>query len=256
MHAYVQLQPVENDFLAACMRCARAPAPLCGRGCRPVRSLSDDVPRREFLGRFEFPKGTGSRARWALMAAFADHYWTHNQHTLTFRRGTVPIAWMAQSVGGPDALACISLPPSLSLSLSLSLSVCLWRWRPVVPSDTTVLLLYSLLILSTDLASPLVRNKMTKREFIRNVDRIAAPDADRLSPEYLGQLYDYIFLQARVRPLPRLLWCGHCGADGAVCALGATGSRGAGPRRHGGGGSIAAAPVARHHAPGRARPPQ
>ena len=56
--------------------------------------------------------------------------------------------------------------------------------------------MYSMLILSTDLASPLIKNKMTKREFIRNVSRINA--AGTLTPDYLGQLYDYIFLQARV----------------------------------------------------------
>lgn len=60
-------------------------------------------------------------------------------------------------------------------------------------AETTVLLMYSMLILSTDLASPLIKNKMTKREFIRNVSRINA--AGTLTPDYLGQLYDYIFLQ-------------------------------------------------------------
>ena len=42
----------------------------------------------EFLGRFEFPKGTGSRSRWAIMACFADHYWTSNQAQLGFSKGS------------------------------------------------------------------------------------------------------------------------------------------------------------------------
>ena len=52
------------------------------------------------------------------------------------------------------------------------------------------MLSYSLLLLSVDLYSPHVKNKMSKREFIRN-NRQVIVEANR---DLLGDLYDDIYL--------------------------------------------------------------
>ena len=57
-------------------------------------------------------------------------------------------------------------------------------------SDGTSVLSYSLLLLSVDLYSPHVKNKMSKREFIRN-NRQIVMDANR---DLLGDLYDDVYL--------------------------------------------------------------
>ena len=48
--------------------------------------------------------------------------------------------------------------------------------------------------MSVDLTSPHVKNKMSKREFIRNL-RQATPD---VSNELLGHMYDNIYLSGHV----------------------------------------------------------
>jgi len=64
--------------------------------------------------------------------------------------------------------------------------------------DTIFILCYSLIMLSVDLGSPHVKNKMSKREFIRNL-RHAAPD---VNDEYTGHLYDNVYLIGHVIPQP------------------------------------------------------
>jgi F-box protein 8 len=61
-------------------------------------------------------------------------------------------------------------------------------------SDTIFVVCYSLILLSVDLTSPHVKNKMSKREFIRNL-RQATPD---VSSELLGHMYDNIYLSGHV----------------------------------------------------------
>ncbi len=51
-------------------------------------------------------------------------------------------------------------------------------------------------MLSVDLTSPHVKNKMSKREFIRNLRR-AVPRAE-VSDELLGHMYDNIYLSGHV----------------------------------------------------------
>ena len=53
-------------------------------------------------------------------------------------------------------------------------------------------------IFSVDLGSPHVKNKMSKREFIRNL-RHAAPD---VNDDYTGHLYDNVYLIGHVIPQP------------------------------------------------------
>ena len=61
--------------------------------------------------------------------------------------------------------------------------------------DELCYICYSLFLLSVDLNSPQVKNKMSKREFIRNTRRgYALPD------DYLGHLYDNIYLRGHLAP--------------------------------------------------------
>lgn len=60
--------------------------------------------------------------------------------------------------------------------------------------DAVYLLCYSLILLSIDLTSPHVKNKMSKREFIRNTRRAA----HNISDDFVGHLYDNIYLIGHV----------------------------------------------------------
>ena len=60
--------------------------------------------------------------------------------------------------------------------------------------DTVYVICYSLILLSVDLTSPHVKNKMSKREFIRNLRR-ATPG---LSDDLLGHMYDNIYISGHV----------------------------------------------------------
>lgn len=71
------------------------------------------------------------------------------------------------------------------LSFSLSL---------LVFADAVYVLCYSLILLSIDLTSPHVKNKMSKREFIRNTRRAA----QNISEDFVGHLYDNIYLIGHV----------------------------------------------------------
>ncbi|XP_033111880.1 F-box only protein 8-like [Anneissia japonica] len=62
--------------------------------------------------------------------------------------------------------------------------------------DTICVLCYSLMLLSIDLTSPKVKNKMSKREFIRNLRRATQEVDDELS----GHLYDNIYLVGHIAP--------------------------------------------------------
>ena len=61
-------------------------------------------------------------------------------------------------------------------------------------ADTVYVICYSLILLSIDLTSPCIKNKMSKREFIRNLRR-ATPEVD---DETLGHMYDNIYLTGHV----------------------------------------------------------
>ncbi|KAM7540268.1 hypothetical protein Aperf_G00000041984 [Anoplocephala perfoliata] len=60
--------------------------------------------------------------------------------------------------------------------------------------DVVYVLCISLLMLSKDFASPQIKNKMSKREFIRNT-RQAVPSADI---DLLGQLYDNVYVEGDI----------------------------------------------------------
>ena len=64
------------------------------------------------------------------------------------------------------------------------------------------ILCFSLIMLSVDLTSPHVKNKMSKREFIRNVRHAASVD-DVLS----GHLYDDIYLRGHIAGRRPALGC-------------------------------------------------
>lgn len=60
--------------------------------------------------------------------------------------------------------------------------------------DVVYVLCFSLLMLSKDFASPQIKNKMSKREFIRNTRR-AVPAAD---VELLGHFYDNVYVEGDI----------------------------------------------------------
>ena len=71
--------------------------------------------------------------------------------------------------------------------------------------DSIYVLCFSLILLSVDLGSPHVKNKMSKREFIRNTRNAiirAGPRQlrghDDDGSELFGEMYDNIFLRGHV----------------------------------------------------------
>lgn len=62
--------------------------------------------------------------------------------------------------------------------------------------DDVYVICYSLILLSVDLTSPHVKNKMSKREFIRNLRR--AMPAAALDDIDLGHMYDNIYMHGHV----------------------------------------------------------
>ncbi|GIY61341.1 f-box only protein 8 [Caerostris darwini] len=63
-------------------------------------------------------------------------------------------------------------------------------------TDMVYILCFSLIMLSVDLTSPHIKNKMSKREFIRNV-RHAVHRAD---DELFGHMYDDVYLRGHIAP--------------------------------------------------------
>ncbi|XP_054155254.1 F-box only protein 8-like [Oppia nitens] len=61
-------------------------------------------------------------------------------------------------------------------------------------ADTIYVLCFSLIMLSVDLSSPHIKNKMSKREFIRNVRNAI----HRVDDELYGHLYDDIYLKGHI----------------------------------------------------------
>lgn len=61
--------------------------------------------------------------------------------------------------------------------------------------DTVYIVSFSLIMLSVDLSSPHVKNKMSKREFIRNVRRAVG---HRLDDDWCGHLYDNVYLDGTI----------------------------------------------------------
>ena len=62
--------------------------------------------------------------------------------------------------------------------------------------DTIYVVCFSLILLSVDLTSPHIKNKMSKREFIKNTRRAA----DDVNEDFAGHLYDNVYLVGHVAP--------------------------------------------------------
>lgn len=60
--------------------------------------------------------------------------------------------------------------------------------------DAVYILCYSLIMLSVDLNSPHIKNKMSKREFIKNLRRAL----QRIDDDLYGQLYDDVYLRGHI----------------------------------------------------------
>lgn len=84
------------------------------------------------------------------------------------------------------------------LGLSTGTRLCLSLIFDLILSllETIYVLCFSLILLSIDLTSPHVKNKMSKREFIRNTRRAIINGS--ISDELAGHLYDNIYLIGHV----------------------------------------------------------
>lgn len=63
-------------------------------------------------------------------------------------------------------------------------------------ADAVYILCFSLIMLSVDLTSPHIKNKMSKREFIRNVRHAV----QKIDDDMFGHLYDDIYLRGHIAP--------------------------------------------------------
>eukprot|EP00058_Branchiostoma_floridae_P026105 XP_002611595.1 hypothetical protein BRAFLDRAFT_63757 [Branchiostoma floridae] len=88
---------------------------------------------------------------------------------------------------------CGLSPGTCALYIPLSM---LKFFASLFPAGVIEVLCFALILLSVDLSSPHVKNKMSKREFIKNL-RHATPETD---PEFAGHLYDNIYLVGHVAP--------------------------------------------------------
>nr|VZH90196.1 unnamed protein product [Spirometra erinaceieuropaei] len=61
-----------------------------------------------------------------------------------------------------------------------------------LPPDAVYIICFSLIMLSLDFSCPQIKNKMSKREFIRNTRRAALQAS---CDEFLGSLYDNVYLE-------------------------------------------------------------
>jgi len=98
-----------------------------------------------------------------------------------------------------NLFAKIEAPKERNSYLSLLLEKFSKRFCSCNPSlelseDAVYILCFSLILLSVDLCSPAVKNKMSKREFIRNT-RNALPN---LNSDFTGHLYDNIYLNGNI----------------------------------------------------------
>jgi F-box protein 8 len=86
------------------------------------------------------------------------------------------------------------------LGLSIGGCIFLYKQNKIIDNflflETIYVLCFSLILLSIDLTSPHVKNKMSKREFIRNTR--GAIINETLSDELAGHLYDNIYLIGHV----------------------------------------------------------
>lgn len=76
--------------------------------------------------------------------------------------------------------------------------------------DAVLILVHSLNLLSNDLCNPSIKNKMSKREFIKNtIQALEGTQHDAIDSEYLGHTYDNVYLLGHIAP-ERLefLWYG------------------------------------------------
>lgn len=77
--------------------------------------------------------------------------------------------------------------------------------------ETVYILCFSLMLLSVDLSSPHVKNKMGKREFIKNTIRATTMIAHGheiacVNADFAGQLYDNIYLLGHIAPCNTRYW--------------------------------------------------
>lgn len=75
-----------------------------------------------------------------------------------------------------------------------SVQFCATNPRTPFTPESVFILCHSLILLSVDLSSPHVKNKMTKREFVKNLRGLV----HGLETDYLGDLYDNVYLDGHI----------------------------------------------------------
>ena len=61
-------------------------------------------------------------------------------------------------------------------------------------AESVFILCHSLILLSVDLSSPHVKNKMSKREFVKNLRGLV----HGVETDFLGDLYDNVYLEGHI----------------------------------------------------------
>ncbi|VDN26841.1 unnamed protein product [Dibothriocephalus latus] len=119
---------------------------------------------RALLTEIPTPEQNATKFMAQLIQAFSEHFVRCNP-----------------SIGLPPGELFVSLPSGRIIVELLS----------SLP-DAVYIICFSLIMLSLDFSCPQIKNKMSKREFIRNTRRAALqPSCD----EFLGSLYDNVYLE-------------------------------------------------------------
>ncbi|KAJ7327752.1 F-box only protein 8 [Desmophyllum pertusum] len=79
-----------------------------------------------------------------------------------------------------------------------SIQFCATNPNTTFTPESVFILCHSLILLSVDLSSPHVKNKMSKREFIKNLRGLVQGPGT----EYLGDLYDNVYLEGHIALKP------------------------------------------------------
>jgi len=67
--------------------------------------------------------------------------------------------------------------------------------------DALLVVVHSLILLSNDLCNPMIKNKMSKREYIKNtLHGLSSTRQGSIDTEFLGHVYDNVYLVGHVAP--------------------------------------------------------
>lgn len=143
------------------------------------------IPRFLVKGRVLSPKSVGKYIT-TNPIVLRDFMWQHDFSTL----------FLADALRVLFQSVVFSHPSSAFMSRFLNLFTdryCECNSDQIACRDTVYLLSFSVLILSNDMHNPGIKNKMTKREFIRNTRQLPGVDDD-----FSGHLYDNVWVYGHI----------------------------------------------------------